>query len=64
MRRKVMVAAHMLRHPALFRWFTLTGQVNKRTRQREFVQRQEAEDTCATHGVFCCPQCFNMSIVC
>ena len=25
-----------------------------------FVQKQIDEDTCEEHGVFCCPECFDM----
>jgi hypothetical protein len=28
--------------------------------ERQRVQRQIAEDTCEKHGVFCCPDCFDL----
>ena len=30
-------------------------------RARENTRRQIEEDTCATHGVWCCPKCFDMT---
>lgn len=28
---------------------------------KDHLNEQLDEDTCAEHGVFCCPQCFDMS---
>lgn len=40
-----------------YHWFV------DRCNARNWVKQQFSEDTCATHGVWCCDKCFNMEIV-